>query len=263
MVVSLNNVSEEVLYSILSCMNPEELGKSSRVSKVWNRIANDETLWKAFYPKSAFGKEKWAKHFGDIGEELPLPHSIHKILKNPCPFLKGFRIEDTHLLVLIPETLNGEPLSFDRLQQRMQQLKPDDSMGQFHSCEVGKTKAFGKSHWVLMFKQLIPASRNQCYADLVKLLSTYNKNQATYRFPRVAEAVTCIFAEYVNSGVKILFGSLNAGGLLSYTYCAEQSYKKHAVVGGVTSTTGLSIQFWPVDRNSFLGIAPVREISLA
>ena len=33
----------------------------------------------------AFGKAKWSKYFGDIGEEPPLLPNIDEILNSPCP----------------------------------------------------------------------------------------------------------------------------------------------------------------------------------
>ena len=71
-------------------------------------------------PMSAFGKAKWATYFGDIGMEPPLPPNIHQILQSPCPFWSGKKVEETHLLVLIPQTVNGKALTLDYLEQLIQ-----------------------------------------------------------------------------------------------------------------------------------------------
>ena len=61
------------------------------------------------YPDIAFGAAKWGKYFGvDIGAEPPLPRDMDKILESPCPFWRGKRVEETHLLVLIPGSIGDQ-----------------------------------------------------------------------------------------------------------------------------------------------------------
>ena len=57
----------------------------------------------------AFGKEMWATYLGDIGVEPPLPPDIKAILSAPCPFFSGKKVEETHLLVLIPKQSIASP----------------------------------------------------------------------------------------------------------------------------------------------------------
>ena len=68
----------------------------------------------------AFGKDLWATHLGDIGIEPPLPPNIKEILNAPCPFFPGKKVEETHLLVLIPKTVNGKPLTMQTLGELVQ-----------------------------------------------------------------------------------------------------------------------------------------------
>jgi len=73
------------------------------------------SLSKAQLPAIAFGKEKWAIYFGDVGVEPPLPPNIHEILQSPCPFFPGKKVGETHLLTLIPKTVNGKSLTLNSL----------------------------------------------------------------------------------------------------------------------------------------------------
>ncbi|MCB1073127.1 MAG: hypothetical protein KDK96_08530, partial [Chlamydiia bacterium] len=68
----------------------------------------------------AFGKAKWEKYFGDIGVEPPLPSNIEEVLNSPCPFWEGKKVKETHLLTLIPSTINGIPFNLDLMEQLIQ-----------------------------------------------------------------------------------------------------------------------------------------------
>jgi len=68
--------------------------------------------------KNFLGPEEWKAQRIDVGEVPPIPASItKKLLNSPCPLHPGEKIKDTHLLVLIPETVNGEPYSARKLDE--------------------------------------------------------------------------------------------------------------------------------------------------
>ncbi len=56
-------------------------------------IATPEIRKKAPFPAIAFGKAEWAKYFGDVGVEPPLPADINAILSAPCPFWSGKKVK--------------------------------------------------------------------------------------------------------------------------------------------------------------------------
>ena len=66
-------------------------------------------------PSIAFGAAAWKKHFGDVGVEPPLPQDIHQILSASCPFWPSKKVHETHLLVLVPQTVGGKPLTLKTL----------------------------------------------------------------------------------------------------------------------------------------------------
>ncbi len=78
-------------------------------------------------PSMAFGKALWAQYFGDIGVEPPLPPHINAILQSPCPYWSGKKVEETHLLVLIPQTVNGKPLTLRSLGELVKSPKQGTS----------------------------------------------------------------------------------------------------------------------------------------
>ena len=67
-----------------------------------------------------FGADMWAHYFGDVGVEPPLPSNIDEILKSPCPFWPDKTIGQTHLLTLIPETVEGKPFTLNLLNELVQ-----------------------------------------------------------------------------------------------------------------------------------------------
>jgi hypothetical protein len=68
--------------------------------------------------KNFLGAEEWRVQGIEVGEAPPIPTSITKALLNSeCPLHPGEKIKDTHLLVLIPKTVNGEPYSGVKLSE--------------------------------------------------------------------------------------------------------------------------------------------------
>ena len=58
--------------------------------------------------------------FGDIGEEPPLPPNICEILASPCPFDPKKTVRETHMLVLVPARVDGEPLTLNHMGELVQ-----------------------------------------------------------------------------------------------------------------------------------------------
>ena len=112
----IDTIPRDVRLLIFSYLSPKDLGACSCVSREWNVLASHDALWaEAIRREVAFGKEAWAKYFGDVGIEPPLPTDIVKILKAPCPYWPTKKVIETHLLVLIPETINRRPLTLTSL----------------------------------------------------------------------------------------------------------------------------------------------------
>ena len=76
-----------------------------------------------FIPSIAFGKAEWGKYFGDVGIEPPLPANIENILNEPCSFWPDKKVKETHLLVLIPNTVNEKPFTMNYLGELIPETK--------------------------------------------------------------------------------------------------------------------------------------------
>ena len=204
-------------------MSLKELGRCSRVDKVWNGILADSCAQHLWLDKLAVGKKKWATYFGDIGEEPPLPEDMVQILKSPCPFWKNKRVAETHVLVLIPATVDGKKLTLDTLEELIKNPKEGNTARYHRYCDHVKTehgdKSIEHSYWVLMTRHTIPSCRGKIYSELQKLISTYK----AYHIPQAREAAICILMEYITSGKKLYLGeTFWDRGEPKYTRCEEK-----------------------------------------
>ena len=65
---------------------------------------------RAILGKNLLGAEEWRAQDIDVGEPPLMPPSLtSELLDSDCPLHPGEKIKDTHLLVLIPKTVNEEP----------------------------------------------------------------------------------------------------------------------------------------------------------
>ena len=202
----------------------------------------------------AFGKEMWGTYLGDIGDEPPLPPDIKAILSAPCPFFSGKKVEETHLLVLIPKTVNGKPLTLQTLGELVK--KPlmgaltryrDFFPGEYQDPQTDS------SHWVLMTRDIIPGSRNKSYVEQEKILKGYiEKPQLPYDVPPILDATICIFMEFLRSGTRLCGDSP-----WTYTRCQEKYNKDYQLVVGGFVPAGLNVFFYVVDGH--VGVAPRRK----
>ena len=155
----------------------------------------------------AFGAKKWNQYFGNVGAEPPLPPNIESILNSPCLFWPGKKVFETHLLILIPATVNGKPFTLNSLQELIQ--NPKDGHKAQYKCytdyvrnELGNQST--PSDWVLMTRDVIPNSRSKSYEDQKKLVTTYVQiSGQPYELPMTLDVVTCILMEHVQTGIKL------------------------------------------------------------
>ena len=188
-----------------------------------------------FSHEKAFGPKEWFIHFGTHLRNVPrLPPNITEILSSPCPFWSGKKVQETHLLVLVPETVNGKPLTLKTLEELVK--KPlQGSATQYRYFNIGEytDPAAPPSHWVLFTRDVIEGSRSKSYPDQQKLLS--QKGQGVYAVPTILDATVCIFMEYVRSGTR-----LYSDNPYTYTRCQEKyNANWQLVVGGFAPGPGL------------------------
>jgi NLR family CARD domain-containing protein 3 len=185
-----------------------------------------------------FGEVEWKQYFGDVGSAPDLPSHIAAILDGPCPFWPHKKVRDTHLLVLIPATVDGVPLTLNRLGELIKHPSHGGHRTEYRyyneriKVQIGKESP-PHSYWVLLTRDVLPGSRNTGYADQKALVANYARRKSVpYALPSVLEAATAIFMHHALEGER-LFGD----DPWTYTRCpAGMDDRDPAVVGGFGSS---------------------------
>ena len=206
-------------------------------------------LQKTVFRNKAFGKKEWEKYFGDIGEEPPLPKNIEEILNASCSFWPSKKVKETHLLVLIPNTVNEKLFTINSLEELIQKPKYGYATKyDFYSSYVKESIGDRSypSHWVLLTRDIIPNSRYKSYSHCFQLIADHRKKAGLpYELPNLLDATTSILMHYVRTGERLYSDS-------PCTYTFNQGVNEDGdflIVGGFASG-GLRI------RNSiYFGLA--------
>jgi len=226
-----------------------QVTSSSHSSVIASRI-QESTL-----PQIAFGKAKWAQYFGDVGVEPSLPPNIHDILNGPCPIWPGKKVHETHLLTLIPETLNGQPLTLKILGELVQKpLHGYPTEFRELNLNMYQDRPASASHWTLLSRDLIPDSRKKTYEEHKQFVEQY----PGYEVPNVIDTAVAIFMEYVQSGIH-LYGNEP----LTFTRCQEQysTWSKNSaqLVVGFFAAAGLTVYCDDI-RSERIGVGAQRKL---
>ena len=221
------------------------------------------TIYQIMFPKDfdpeelAFGKADWERFFGDVGDVPSIPAGMAETLKAPCPFNPEKQVGDTHMLVLIPKTVNSKPFTLNLLQELIQYPKEKTATAfNFYSRavkeELGET-SIENSYWVLMTKDVIPGSRNKIYCEQKQLVK--EKGAGFYELPSAIEAAASILMDYFKTD-EHLYGQAP----WTFTRCQEiVTQAQWPVAIGGFSREGLIVDDDCWGEGSFLGMAAVRK----
>ena len=236
--------------------------------KLVKKQAVGRSLWTPFFGNkdpslvlgdAAIGPAVWDRCYGNVGKAPLLPAGIGQILASPCPFWDGKQVRDTHLLVMMPKRVSGQPLTLDYLGELIQspQGRGHATEYDFYSDAVREAignQAAGSSYWVLMTKGVLPESLNKSYQDQCALVADHEKRTGLgYGVPGALEAAVVMLLLHVRSGER-LYGD----DPLTYTCCWERVKGKQVIIGGFSSE-GLRINDRNYDQNSLRGIAALRK----
>lgn len=265
MTITFNLMPKDTQLIVFSYLSPENLRRCSRVCRIWRTLANTESLWMNFTPSVAFGKKEWEKYLGVVGQQPCLPHMIDKILNSPCPFVEGKRVEETHLLTLIPETVNGKPLTLNFLEELVKQPKQGQPTKYRYDCISHLirhgTNPVSRSYWVLMTREIIPKSTDEVCESQVRLLNIFTQKakipyETPYEMPLPIEAATSILTEYLRTGKRLYGGFFRS---LKYTRCqAFLPFAGTVDIGGLNED-GLRVDDVNGSHGSDVGVAGVRK----
>jgi hypothetical protein len=208
------------------------------------RESMEEKACRSQLLSQAFGAQEWEHYFGKVGAEPPLPADIVEILYSNCPFWPGNQVKDTHLLVLIPSTVNGVPFTLNLLGHLIQNPKRGGYKTQYrdYCCDVHQH--FGNQsprspYWVLVTRNVLPDSRYKTCAQHEEFVAVQSRRTgAPYKIPRVLEISTAILSYYVRSGERLYTHEPR-----TYTRCQEMvpCFTDASIFVGGFSSGGLYI----------------------
>jgi hypothetical protein len=226
------------------------LGMCSRVCKAWREMAEKQI--NTFSHEKAFGPKEWFIHFGKHLRNVPrLPPNIAEILSSPCPFWPSKKVHETHLLVLVPETVGGQSLNLTTLGQLVKKpLKGPATQYLHFNLGANTDPAAPSSHWVLMTRYVIEGSRRKSYPDQQTLLS----QKGLYAAPTILDATVCIFMEHIRSGIRLYPDSPS-----TFTRCQEKYDADWQLVVGDFNSGGLTVDYDGID-GEIHGVAGSRKM---
>jgi hypothetical protein len=206
-----------------------------------------------------FGEAEWKQYFGDVGLAPDLPSNMAAILDGPCPFWPHKKVRDTHLLVLIPATVGGVPLTLNRLGELIKHPSHGGHRAEYRyyneriKAQMGKESP-PRSYWLLMTRDVLPGSRNTGYADQKEFVANYARRKSVpYALPSVLEAATAILMHHAREG-EHLFGD----DPWTCTRCPAVVYGRDPAIVGGFGSSGLFVRYCRYSLSS-VGVACCRK----
>ncbi|MHA7878111.1 MAG: hypothetical protein ACX93T_04320, partial [Bacteroidota bacterium] len=205
-----------------------------------------------------FDATKWRSYFGEVGPEPPIPTHIEALLSQPCPLFPGKKVYESHLLTLIPATVDGTPLTLSNFQtvlKRTKELGHHKAGYGFYCSNVKQEfgeKIIGTSYWVLMTRDVLPGSRDKTYEEQRRLVVDIAENTSiAYTLPTILEGVVSTLCYHVETG-KDLF-PYNPPSTISR--CEETLARGFTVTFGQLYNSGIRIVNHRRDNFKLCGVA--------
>jgi hypothetical protein len=261
------NMSHEAFEEILHAIETEEydFSKSSEEFKV---TAEYFQFYVEFeFPEEIFAKEVLEKHLGNVGEVPLPPKELLEAMEASCPFTKdaNLKTKDTHIITWVPQKVNNDKLSPNRLEAFFNSDKSGankigfDRNFSYFPEGVADQEAEG-GYWLMMLKKPLGATKNMLYEFAEHHVQQNYKN---YDTPTVKDATLCVLLNYVSSGEK-KERILAVENPLRYTWCKENGKHRSEVwymVVGALAPSGLVVNsYYRADDD--VGVCPVRKFSV-
>lgn len=228
-----NGLTQELPFLYKGQVEQEE-SKQDLSTKMSQMKLSPEKQHKLSYPKEAFGPEQWATYFGNVGKIPSLPNNIEEILNSDCPYFKGKKIKETHLLTLIPKSINETPVTLNSFGKMLEDTEkvcyrewlngPGWKDYMEGHVEVGNLSTKG-SYWAIMTKEIIPDTWNLGHGKKEQFIAE------DYQMPTAKEAAIMIATNFLKTK-QMLF---NKGELIR---CSDGS-KGYCFIVGNFVTSGI------------------------
>ena len=267
----VNELSSELVLKIFSYLNLSSLKGCLLVNRQWNQLANDPLTWKTpIYKELAFSIDKWAQCLDEhvVAEEdraeefLSLPLDIAEEYRRFQRAFPNQNARDSLMLVRLPKTLNGGLTirSIGELAKRYFPRNPTGYGSIFQSIfdELGD-RSIDRSCWVIMIKgndaDVLEGSRSRTCTEQVQIIASLaERGLSDYKVPDALAVITCIFAKYFSSRVRLLGDSP-----WTYTWCQDNVQDHQVLVGGFVSGGLDVIEFASWGSSFQFGVTALRK----
>jgi hypothetical protein len=208
------------------------------------------------------GEVEWKHYFGEVGPAPDLPEDMVTILDSTCPFWPDKKVKETHLLALIPTTVDGRPFTLNLLGELIQHPKNGgaEARYRYYNSTVKEqmgSKSPDRSYWLLMTRYVLPGSCDKTYADHKKWVADHaSRTSLPYELPKTLEAATAILTHYVRDGERLLNSSPR-----TFTRCQEWVLYRsgeHPTVVGDFGSSGLDVNYFLYEAREY-GVACCRK----
>ncbi len=211
-------------------------------------------------PEGVHGKKDWNARGVDVGEVPPLPKELLEALNKPCPIAKdGTKMIDTHVILWMPPTLNGEPMTVNSLEK----MATADAFGEnkigYEYCydsirgDNAINQPLERGFWLALYKKPVEGGRS--FTDQQKFITD---NCPGYEVPKVREVIAASVMQYGCSGDKkerILASESD----VCYSRCEERIRGYQIVVGALVSAGLISVSGNFSGGIAHVGVCPVRK----
>jgi hypothetical protein len=210
--------------------------------------ANEEELrsYSMAIDSFVFDGDKWRKYYGEVGEEPPIPKNLLDLYGQDCKLWKchqerrqyfhGYgcnlwkcqKVYDTHLLTLIPATVNGTPLTLDSFKKLIQHPKEGGHSTKIRVDDDCDRQPAGPSHWALIAREVVATTRYKSWADQEILLAERAETLGIpYTLVPILTGVVSTACHHAETGTKLFQRNLsraselieNNGELLGAYFC--------------------------------------------
>jgi hypothetical protein len=168
-------------------------------------------------------------------------------------------VKDTHLLVLIPSRVSGEPFSLNLLGKLIKHPQGGGHPTRYRYYDGGFQQVLCAqspegAYWVLMTREVLAGSRGKRYNTQKKLVSDHaHRIKLSYELPSALEGATVILSHYVRTGER-----LYTDHPWTCTRCRELVDRvQYPVNVGGFSSGGLSVLLSSV--SSYIGVSCLRK----
>ncbi len=247
----------------------DEISKEAPLTKVLeiieeykirvDTLVKQEEKIRRDFPGFLQGKGEWDLCLGEVAQ-VPIPEGIWDIANQPCPITPDKKVWETHMMVLIPNQVNGQPLTMNSLGELIKdkghfpgKATGYDYIGASVATEHGN-RSTGPSRFVLMTRDVLPESRHKSCVEQVSMVTALSETTGSgYRIPYALEAAACIYMNYLSSGTRLYNDSP-----WTYTRCLETAGGHPVIVGGFVPK-GLRVVNHVLD-NRCNGVSALRQL---